>query len=123
LADYPTIPIACQQSKPFWYDGGMKTKALSNTILNNRVTHIALGTLVVLSVPLIVMQFTDEVRWGALDFAAVGALLFVAGLLYVLAVKKVKKMAYRAIIGIVIVLAALYLWAEMAVGIFTNWGG
>src|SRR3982751_4077064 len=36
----------------------------------------------ILLLPLLAMQFTDEVRWGVADFVIAGALLFGAGLTY-----------------------------------------
>jgi bacteriorhodopsin len=74
--------------------------------------------LILLSIPLIAMQFTDEVNWTIMDFIVAGILLFGTGLMCELVLRKVKNIKYR--IGIcAVILAALFLiWAELAVGIF-----
>ena len=71
-------------------------------------------------IPLIAMQFTTDVAWLSLDFVTAGALLFGTGLLFVLAAMKMPR--HRVAITIVLAVVLLYLWAELAVGIFTNWG-
>jgi hypothetical protein len=45
------------------------------------VLRIAFGTALILLVPLVAMQFTDEVNWGVADFVLAGALLGGTGLL------------------------------------------
>lgn len=86
------------------------------------ITRIALITAAILLVPLIAMAFTDEVNWGVMDFVIIGALLFGAGLVYELLVRQVSDTKRRLIIGVAIALVVSYVWAELAVGIFTNWG-
>jgi len=73
-------------------------------------------------IPLVAMQFTDEVAWTLRDFVTAGALLLGAGLAYVLVTKNMSNTKHRVAVGIVVATALLYLWAELAVGIFTNWG-
>jgi hypothetical protein len=53
-------------------------------------------TALVLLVPLVAMQFTDEVDWSVGDFVFAGALLVGTGLLIELAVRDPRKVAYRA---------------------------
>lgn len=90
-------------------------------MMQNRVfIWIALATGLVLLVPLLAMQFSDEVNWTLSDFVVAGALLFGTGLLFVLTVRRTPK--YRAVVGMVFAVGLLYVWAELAVGIFTNWG-
>ena len=75
-----------------------------------------------LLLPLVAMQFTDEVAWTLLDFVTAGSLLFGSALVYELATRNMITIKYRVAIGVVVMTALLYLWAELAVGIFTNWG-
>lgn len=69
-------------------------------------------------IPLVAMQFTDEVNWGPLDFIVIGALLLGTGFTYDLIAQKVENTTHRAIFGLVLVFAMLLIWADLAVGIF-----
>ena len=46
----------------------------------------------------------------------------VSALIYELATKNMNKPKNRLAIGIVVAAVLLWLWAELAVGVFTNWG-
>jgi hypothetical protein len=72
---------------------------------------------VLLLLPLLAMQVTDEVTWGAADFVAFGALLGGAGLAYELAARKAGHAAYRAAVGVAIAAGFLIVWIALAVGI------
>ncbi|QOY96778.1 hypothetical protein IM543_20325 [Massilia sp. UMI-21] len=73
-------------------------------------------------IPLLAMQFTSEVNWTGGDFVAAGILLFAAGLAVVVASRMARSRLQRlALVGLV-ALAFVYVWAELAVGIFTNLG-
>lgn len=87
-----------------------------------RIIRVALITGLLLLVPFIAMQFTDEVNWTAGDFVVMGTLLLVVGLVFELIVRRVKDKDRRFVAAVVLLLAFLYVWAELAVGIFTNWG-
>jgi hypothetical protein len=71
---------------------------------NNRPTIVVLlVTALVLLVPLVAMQFTDEADWGVFDFVFAAVLLGGTGLLVARAVTKPGKLAYRigaAVIGV-----------------------
>jgi hypothetical protein len=99
----------------------MKAKN-SDIILQNKVfLWITLATGSILLIPLIAMQFTGEVNWTLLDFVTMGFLLLGTGSMFVLTARKIDK-KYRVSIGIAFIIAFLWLWAELAVGVFTNWG-
>lgn len=100
----------------------MKTTNTDIIMQNKIFIWIALLTGLILLVPLIAMQFTGEVNWTLGDFIIMGTLLLGTGSVFVLATRRVKKVEHRVVIGIVFAAALLYLWAELAVGIFTNWG-
>lgn len=74
-------------------------------------------TLFVLLVPLLAMQFTDEVSWSPADFAIAGALLFSAGLMYGLIARKMDNIAYRAAVGLAVLTGLILIWVNLAVGI------
>jgi len=64
------------------------------------------------------MQFTREVRWNVMDFIIAGTLLVSAGLLMNYIRKKTIHKKYHALIIISILISLLFLWIELAVGIF-----
>ena len=73
---------------------------------------------VILSIPLMAMQFTEEVNWTISDFLVMGILLFTTVFTIDFVLKKFKTLKSRLIliVGIVVLLALV--WAELAVGIF-----
>lgn len=85
-------------------------------VLFKKLIVLILGVGLVLLVPLAAMQFTDEVVWTRTDFIAAGALLFGAGLAYVLMTTQTR--AQRLPVAIVIAGLFLLVWAQLAVGIF-----
>ena len=99
----------------------MNTKPDSMISRDNVFAWIAVATGVLLLIPLIAMQFTNEVSWDVFDFAVMGFLLFGTGSLFVLVSRKVPR-KYWSVLGVLFAAALLYVWAELAVGIFTNWG-
>lgn len=72
---------------------------------------------VLLLIPLVAMQFTDEVKWDVFDFAAFGSMLLGAGVLCELAVRMTFNAAYRFAVGIAVAAAFLLIWVNLAVGI------
>lgn len=93
-----------------------------HTSIRKGIFHVALGTAFILLIPLVAMQFTDEVKWELPDFIIIGILLFSAGVTYELIAREIRTRKSRLVTGAVITLAVLYIWAELAVGIFTNLG-
>lgn len=70
-----------------------------------------------LTVPLIAMQFTDEVAWTGGDFVAAAILIGVPGLLYELVVRAKRDRAYRAGWAVALSSAFFLVWINLAVGI------
>lgn len=87
------------------------------TIMQKKIIRLALATAFLLLVPLVAMQFTDEMAWGLGDFVFAGALFFGAGLAYELIATKKVGIAYRAAVGIAVATAFILVWANLAVGI------
>jgi hypothetical protein len=96
----------------------MKTSSVNMVTSNKNIVRIVLATAVILLVPLVAMQFTDEVAWNFTDFVVVGSLLIGTGLVYELATRKIRNANYRTVIGITLVVVLLLVWVELAVGIF-----
>jgi hypothetical protein len=74
----------------------------------------------VLLLPLIAMQFTDEVVWDVADFVIFGALIVGAGVAFELAAKKTGNAAYKTGVGLALAAAFLLIWVNGAVGIIGN---
>ena len=85
---------------------------------NKRLISIVLTAAFLLLIPLIAMQFTNEVNWTAGDFLAMGILLVGTGLACEVVLRKVKKTRYRIALCAALIVALLLIWAELAVGIF-----
>ena len=71
-----------------------------------------------LSIPLIVMQLTDEVNWSFFDFIIMGIMLSITGLALGIILKKIKYDIYRNIFIAIIIMIFLLIWAELGVGLF-----
>ena len=85
---------------------------------NKRLIAIVLIVIFLLLIPLIAMQFTNEVNWGQFDFVIAGALLLGTGILCELVLRKIKKTKLKIIIFLAILALLFLIWAELAVGIF-----
>ncbi|MBF89026.1 MAG: hypothetical protein CMG75_05070 [Candidatus Marinimicrobia bacterium] len=71
-----------------------------------------------LLIPLIAMQLTDEVNWSFFNFIIMGTLLTITGLLIGIVVKKIKYYKYRKIFILIIVMMFFLIWGELGVGLF-----
>lgn len=71
----------------------------------------------ILLLPLVAMQFTDQVNWGVADFALAAMLLIGTGLTCELAVRKAGNIADQAGVGVALAAALLLVWINLAVGI------
>ena len=84
----------------------------------NMMIKILPIVVLLLSIPLIAMQLTDEVNWSFFDFIIMGALLTITGLMIGIVLKKVKYYKYREVFIVIIVMMFLLIWAELAVRLF-----
>ena len=85
---------------------------------NKRQIGIVLTVAVLLLIPFVAMQFTNEVNWSLFDFLVAGALLLGTGLMCELVWRKVSKTQHRIAICSAILAALVLIWLELAVGIF-----
>jgi len=70
------------------------------------------------------MQFTDEVAWRVFDFVVASLLLFGAGLIYVLLTANVASLRHKLLIGAIVLILLVLIWAELAVDLIgTPWAG
>ena len=70
-----------------------------------------------LLLPLVAMRFTREVNWEAGDFLVMGIMLTVACGTCEMAARISGNGAYRAAVGIAVVISFLLVWINLAVGI------
>lgn len=84
---------------------------------NKRLILIVLTIAMLLLIPLIAMEFTDEVNWTLFDFVTAGILLLGTGLMCELAIRKINNPKYRIVTCAVLMALLLLIWAELAVGI------
>ena len=87
-------------------------------IQNKKLVTIVLVIALLLLVPLIAMQLTEEVNWTLSDFISAGVLLLVTSLLLDLVIRKVMKTPVRIVFIMIVLSILLLIWAELAVGIF-----
>ena len=87
-------------------------------VQHKRPVLLGLAATGILLVPLIAMQFTEEVNWNLMDFLIAGLLLFGAGAILEIAFRTITKRVHRIIAGLLVLFSLLLVWAELAVGIF-----
>ena len=88
-----------------------------NPTTNRRVARVLLAATLLLILPVLAMQITDQIAWGPEDFAAAGLLLVGTGLTFVLVTRHGGSAAYRAAVGIALAAALLLVWLNLAVGL------
>lgn len=82
-----------------------------------RTIAVFVTPLLLLLLPLLAMQFTNEVNWSLFDFLVMGLLLFSAAFAVEIAFRIEKRTKYRIIYALVILIVLFLIWAELAVGI------
>ena len=86
-------------------------------VKNKKIVRIILATMFILLLPLVAMQFTDEVSWSPVDFVVGGTLLIGAGLIYEQIARKMNNITYRSAVGLSVLTALMLVWVNLAVGI------
>ena len=78
------------------------------------------GLAALLALPLVAMQFTDEVDWSPFDFLVMGILFSVVGGCFELAARLSRNWTYRAGFAVTIITSFLTIWVNLAVGMIGN---
>lgn len=73
-------------------------------------------------IPLIAMNFSNEMNWDLMDFVIMGIVLFSIGIAYEIIIRKSKNTVYRVAFGLGFLGAFLLFWVNAAVGIIGNEG-
>lgn len=88
------------------------------TMQNKRLIIVFLVLSFLLLIPLIAMQFTDEVNWTIIDFVIAGGLLFGAGIISEIVLRKINSLNHKVGLLSAILIIVILIWIELAVGIF-----
>lgn len=91
---------------------------MSAVTIPKALLRVAVATAVLLLVPAVAMQFTEEVAWGLGDFVAAAVLLFSAGAAVVIGLRHVRSKGQRVALVATIAVCLILVWAELAVGLF-----
>jgi hypothetical protein len=107
---------------------GIIRENLTYIIMQKNIIRIAIGTGLILLIPLVLTLLGDGVdgqgwNWKLGDFIFAFVLLFGTGLAYELIARKSDNSAYRFAVGIAVVSALLLVWVNAAVGIIGEPGG
>lgn len=94
----------------------INTMEISNQ--NKRLVTILATAIAILLIPLIAMNYSNDVNWKIFDFLVAGVLLVGTGLALEFILRKIKTLRYRILFGIALFVVLFLIWAELAVGIF-----
>ncbi|MBO6622178.1 MAG: hypothetical protein JJ892_14135 [Balneola sp.] len=94
----------------------------AETKLKKHLSFVAIGTVILLLIPLIAMQFTSEVVWTLSDFVFAGVLLFGTGASFTVVLHKMENNFYRIGAGIALISTLFLVWVNGAVGIVGHEG-
>jgi hypothetical protein len=85
---------------------------------NKRLILFLLAVPLLLLVPLIAMQFTQEVKWTGFDFMAAAILLTSLALCLEFVLRKFKTTQQRILLCGLVLFVFFLIWLQLAVGIF-----
>jgi hypothetical protein len=94
------------------------TSTMEFTNQNKRLFTILATAAALLLIPLVAMNFTNDVNWNIFDFIVAGVLLIGTGLTLEFILRKIKILRFRILFGIALFVVLFLIWAELAVGIF-----
>jgi hypothetical protein len=88
------------------------------TLSKKSISLVGGITALILLIPFIGMQISNEVNWTLSDFVIGGVILFTFGLIVAFAAQNIRKRTTRLVVIGIILLILLLVWGELAVGIF-----
>ena len=89
----------------------------TNRTFYQSIALLGIATGILLMIPLIAMQFTDEIAWTLSDFIFAGGILFGTGVIYKLVTRKTGDTIYKIAIGFALLAGIFLIWINVAVGI------
>ncbi len=89
---------------------------LNRVLISKKAAYrLAIITLVVLLIPLVAMQLTNEVSWQVGDFVVAAILLIGFGYMYEVISKNLNSGLKKAIVGLVVLAMFVFVWVVLAV--------
>lgn len=85
---------------------------------SKRIATYVIIVISVLSIPLLAMQFTNEVNWTLFDFFMAGFLLITTLTLIEITLRNFKNKAFKITTVCIILFLFLLIWGDLSVGIF-----
>ena len=76
--------------------------------------------LLLLSIPIFIMNITDEVSWNLFDFFIMGFMIVLFGIIINYITSKTKNLIKRIIYIGIMILIFFIIWTELAVGVFNT---
>lgn len=89
---------------------------------DRNIVRIVMVVVALLLVPLVAMQFSDQVAWGPFDFVVAGGLALCAIFAYELLRRRTGNLAYHAGAGAATAGAFFLVWVNLAVGMIGEAG-
>jgi hypothetical protein len=81
------------------------------------IGKVAAGTAIILMIPFVASQFTNEVQWTLFDYLVAGGLLFVTGSAWLFLSRHAQSMSYNIAAGLALFTTLFLVWANLAVGV------
>ena len=82
--------------------------------------RLAIGSIVLLAIPLLGTLMTDQFDWNIMDFVIMGSMLFGFNVTVSLVYKNIDDRTIRLIAVAVAIVVLILFWMELAVGIFNS---
>ncbi|MEX0608883.1 MAG: hypothetical protein WD016_11050 [Balneolaceae bacterium] len=90
---------------------------MTKKTLPQSIFRVAIGTGLLLLIPLAAKLITDEMQWDETDFIVMGILLFSTGLAFTLVARQSSNLVYKTAVGVALFTALFLVWSNAAVGI------
>ena len=87
-------------------------------MISKRLKTLLIGSGVLLLIPFIASQFSDEVNWSGFDYLIMAILFGTTSVALDFVLTKAKNKQSRWAWGIAVVLVLFLVWVEIAVGVF-----
>ena len=86
--------------------------------MSNNISIRAFYPVLLLLIPLVAMQVSEQVNWSLSDFVIMGILLLFLGIGIDYTIRKFSSPQKRVLLVSLIIIVFLLIWAELAVGVF-----